>query len=181
MERVFPAPAQHYPGKLSPEGGGCPGDPEEGRQLQRAISVGTPPGLSTHPRKNLLRTLPSITRGKSKAGVWTRGWAVKCLSLFIHPSQSPVLGSSVTLTLTEGTGTPAKCAVVPTGAAPHGHAGVEGLCSSPISVTLLVCCHSQAKHHWRFSLLQCSFPTLSMSHNIRSSILDYFQNTLQLH
>lgn len=86
MGRDFAAPAQHYPRKLSPEGGGCPGDPEEGRQLHRAISVGTPSGLSTRPSKNLLRTLPSITRGKSKAGGWTQGWAVQCLSLPIHLS-----------------------------------------------------------------------------------------------
>lgn len=30
MRRDFPTPARRYPGKLSPEGGGRPGDPEEG-------------------------------------------------------------------------------------------------------------------------------------------------------
>lgn len=66
-------------------------------------------------------------------------------------------------------------------APPHGEAGAEGLCSSPRSKPLLACCHSRAKHHCRLSVLQCSLPTLSMSRNIRSSILHCFQNNLQLH
>lgn len=52
MGRDCPAPAQHCPGKLSPEGGGCPGDSEEGGE---AAGLSHPCGDSSriiHPARS---------------------------------------------------------------------------------------------------------------------------------
>lgn len=100
-----------------------------------------------------------------------RGWAVEWLSLFIPLSKSTALGGSVTLGLAAGTGTSSKCLSETLPLLLHTERQeLKG------SVAVPVCCHSRAKHHCRLSVLQCSLPALSMSRNIRSSILDCFQN-----